>query len=229
MEGNTKMGSFFTVSSAIFNMDISNHAKLLYCAIRKYSNSQNECYPSRTKISSNCGFSITTYKKAVKELIDNNLMTRQARVRANNSQTTNLFTILNIESEYIAVPDNIFGFGLSKIALLVFFCLLHFKGKANKCYPSHKNIADKCDMCLTYVKLAITELIENNLITTENQKRENNGNTTLIYMFTQTCEESEINIIIEIKKFDASILVKYIFNYENLYQFSLFFLIRPPP
>jgi predicted transcriptional regulator len=229
MEGNIKMGSFFTVSSAVFNMDISNHAKLLYCAIRKYSNSQNECYPSRTKIANNCGFSVTTYKKAVNELIDKKLMIRQARVRANNSQTTNLFITTDITNEYIAVPDNIFEFGLSKIALLVFFCLLHFKGKADVCYPSQKMIADKCDVCLTYVKLAVTELIGKNLITTENQKRENNGNTTLIYMFTQIGEDDEIDIVIKIDKFGISILLKYSFDNENYNQFSLFFLIRPPP
>jgi predicted transcriptional regulator len=229
MEGNTKMGSFFTVSSAIFNMNISNHAKLLYCAIRKYSNSQNECYPSRTKISNNCGFSITAYKKAVKELIDNNLMTRQARVRTNNSQTTNLFTTPDIANEYVAVPDNIFEFGLTKMALLVFLCLLHFKGKANMCYPSQKMIADKCDMCLTYVKLAITELVEKNLISTENQKRDNNGNTTLIYMFTKTSEDGEVDITIKIDKFGISIFVKCSFIYEGFYQLGSFFIIRPPP
>jgi hypothetical protein len=156
-------------------------------------------------------------------------MTRQARVRANNSQTTNLFTTADIATEYIAVPDNIFEFGLSKMALLVFFSLLHFKGKSNKCYPSQKNIADKCDMCLTYVKLAITELVEKNLITTENQKRENNANTTLIYMFTQTSEDGEIDIIIKIDKFGISIFVKLTFVYKDFYQVILFFIIRPPP
>lgn len=223
------MVNFFTVSSAIFDMQISNHAKLLYCILRKYANSKNECYPSRTKIANACGFGITTYKKAVNELISNNILTRQKRTRTNNSQTSNLFTTADIESEYIELPENIFEFGLSKMALLVFFCLMHYKGKNNKCYPSQKKIAEKCDICLTYVKLAIAELIEKNLIITENQKRENNGNTTLIYMISQINEDDKIEVIIVVNKFKAKIMVKYKSNYISFYEFMLAFIIRPPP
>jgi len=195
------LNTYFILPNDLFKQSISAYAKVLYAMLKRLSNKEGHCYPSRNKITKECGFSITTYKKAIKELTDNNLIQKQERFRQCGGQSTNLYILINRDSRYFTVRSDVFNLELTTKSIITYLYLLACKGMSQNCYPSYKKIAGNCTICESYVKMAVVELQEKGIIYTQNQTRIDGGNTTLLYTFEKEtkiiCEDiSEENIFL---------------------------------
>lgn len=175
---------YFTVDSdVIADEHLSRFAKLLYCAIRRFGNRKGECYPGRTKLATLGFMSLTSYKRAAKELIEHGYLKRISRKRPNGSQTTNLFVTSAVHKNgFICVPLSLFDNPLSGNAILTLIVLVHIKGKKHYCCPPQKLMAKLTGMCVTSLRAAIKELMSALFIRTARRSRDNGGNATLCYI-----------------------------------------------
>lgn len=64
---------------------------------------------------------------------------------------------------------------------LVYYCLCHFQGKHEDCFPSYRTIADKCKIHVSTVKRCIDVLIKRRYIEKISQKRPDGGSTSNRY------------------------------------------------
>ena len=85
--------NWFYSYDMIFEMDISNHAKLLYLYFCRCADSESQSFPAHRLVVKHCSMGKTTMRKALKELIEVRLITREHRYRKDNSQTSNQYTI----------------------------------------------------------------------------------------------------------------------------------------
>lgn len=89
--------SFF-LPNDIFDYQLSHRNFKVYSYLRKCSNKQHQCWPSRDDIAKKCGIrSRTTVDAAIRELIDEGLISKTARYSADGiTRESNLYTLLDI-------------------------------------------------------------------------------------------------------------------------------------
>ena len=85
--------NWFYSYDMIFDVDISNHAKLLYVYLCRCADSKSQSFPSNKKAAKHCNVGETTTKEAFKVLIKARLITKETRRRKDNGQTSNRYTI----------------------------------------------------------------------------------------------------------------------------------------
>ncbi len=86
-----------------------------------------------------------------------------------------------MEKEFFKVPNELFEHGLSSKAIVVFCCLLRHAGRKMKCFPSRKTIAAECNIGVTTVDRAMSELVSAGLIQKVNRKNVIGGKTSNMY------------------------------------------------
>lgn len=178
------MTATITMSNYIFNTDTSVYSKLVYAAIKKYSNSDGVCFPSRNTLAQLCKISLSTLRKAVNSLVEAKVLEKGFRYRENRSQTSNLYTLapFMISGDYyFKVRSDIFELDLTEIETVVYMYLCSCANKDNECYPSINRIAAACGVSQTSVKYAIKKLCEKQLILKSNQFREDGGKRNNLY------------------------------------------------
>ena len=83
---------------------------------------------------------------------------------------------------YFYVPDAIFKCGLSKTAMLVYFCLCKMSDSSGNCYPSVEYIGDLCNIkSKSTVRRALKDLIDHHLLIKQQQFRKNGGYSSNLY------------------------------------------------
>jgi predicted transcriptional regulator len=172
------------MSNYIFNNQIDVHSKIVYAGLKKFSNNEGICFPSRNTLVEVCKVSLSTVRKAINNLIDAKILDKQERYRQNGSQTSNIYSLTPFMTSgdyYFKVRNDIFDLQLSEKEIIVYMYLCSCSNKENECYPSLRQIAAACSISQTSVKIAMKELIERNLIIKSNQYRENGGRRNNLY------------------------------------------------
>ena len=59
------------------------------------SNKENTCFPAIKTISRECGMGVSTVKRALMDLCDDGYIRKDSRYRADNGQTSNLYTLVS--------------------------------------------------------------------------------------------------------------------------------------
>lgn len=90
------------------------------------------------------------------------------------------------EGNYFRVPNDIFGSGIEKRAFVVYCYLSRCSDmKTRQCYPSLKTIAKACNLSVTTVRRALTDL-------------ENGGWIDITQRFTDNGQESNLYTVLNI-------------------------------
>lgn len=77
----------------IYQEDLSTRSKLVYMYLKDRANKEGQCWPAIQTIGKDLGLSRSTVKRALKELEQAALLTRQGRKRENEGDTSNLYQI----------------------------------------------------------------------------------------------------------------------------------------
>ncbi len=74
---------------------LSSKAVLVFSILLSHMNYKTkECWPSLRKIAAECCISVSSVQRGIKEILAAGLIGKQARYRENNSQTSNLYIII---------------------------------------------------------------------------------------------------------------------------------------
>jgi len=85
--------NWFYSYNMIFDLDISEHAKIVYLYLCRCADSEGQAFPSYSTIAEKCSIGRRTAIKAVKELLAVGLLSVEQRTREDGSLTSNLYTI----------------------------------------------------------------------------------------------------------------------------------------
>lgn len=192
------MTTTLTMSNYIFSTNTDVYSKLVYAALKKYSNNEGKCFPARNTLAQLCKISLSTLRKAINNLVEAKILDKEYRYRENRSQTSNLYTLTSFMisgDSYFKVRADIFELDLADKETIVYMYLCSCSNKDNECYPSIRQIAEACGIGQTSVKAAIKGLIDKNLINKINQFREDGGKRNNFYkIVTEDAESTENNI-----------------------------------
>lgn len=84
-----------------FHSDLKPRARLVLNCLILHANQNGECFPSIKTIAAECGYGVSTVKRALIDLCDAGYLQKQARFdeRKKGGQTSNLYTlILTVDS-----------------------------------------------------------------------------------------------------------------------------------
>jgi len=200
----------------MFGENIDIYSKIVYMTLKKYINKDtNSCFVSKKRLIEECGISMSTLNKALKNLIESGVLKKEYRYRQNNSQTSNLYTLtpfLTGGDYYFTIRKDIFDLDLKTKEIIVYSYLCSTANKNMESHPSIKEIALYCNMGETTVKDVLKELISKNLIEKINQYRADGGKRNNLYKIIQEDNNHEENLI-------ASIDIEHaneVKNYDNL-------------
>jgi len=80
----------------IFDMELSIHAKMVYTYLCCCADDGGQAFPSLNDIAKKCSIkSRKTVVNAIKELEGARLLSKERRIRSNQSNTTNLYIVFN--------------------------------------------------------------------------------------------------------------------------------------
>lgn len=82
-----------------FNFELTIKARTVYVYLAHRSNRQNTCFPGLRRIAQECGISISSVQRAIRELLEFGLVKKEVRHRENRSQTSNLYILANDHNE----------------------------------------------------------------------------------------------------------------------------------
>ena len=87
---------------------VSQSARFVYLCLCKHADNTNQtCFPSLSRIAQIVGKSISTIKRAVRELCRYGAIKRAPRFRKDGGQTSNLYEIVECDFEkLVEIPDN---------------------------------------------------------------------------------------------------------------------------
>ena len=80
--------------NSIYSSDLSHRAKTVYIYLRDRSDASGVCWPGIKTIASELKLSRSTVKRALEELYQAGLVTRERRWRKNGSCTSNLYRLV---------------------------------------------------------------------------------------------------------------------------------------
>lgn len=178
------MTATIAMSNYIFSTNTDVYSKLVYAAIKKFSNNEGKCFPARNTLAQLCKVSLSTLRKAINSLVEAKVLEKEFRYRENRSQTSNLYTLspfMISGGSYFKVRADIFELDLNEKEIIVYMYLCSCSNKDNECYPSIRQIAEACGIGQTSVKAAIKELLDKNFILKINQFREDGGKRNNLY------------------------------------------------
>ena len=95
------MAKYLYVQNA-FHSDLKPRARLVLNCLIMHANKDGECFPSIKTIAAECGYGVSTVKRALNDLCEAGYLQKQARFdeRKKGGQTSNLYTlILTSDSE----------------------------------------------------------------------------------------------------------------------------------
>ena len=97
------MGKFEYMKNA-FGSDLKPRARLVLQCLVYHSDREGSCFPALKTIASECGYSLSTVKRALRELCEAGYIVIQERFdeRKNGGQTSNLYTLSDIPSDEAA-------------------------------------------------------------------------------------------------------------------------------
>ena len=181
---------WFKVFSDVFNVAISYHAKLVYNYLCRCANKDASCFPSVGTIAVACSCGRTTVKKALAELVRQNLLIKHERYAQNGRQTSNLYTIVkNDESQWFVSYNMIFDMPLSAHARIVYQYIRKCSGKNGESFSSVGEISRACGNSKSSVNRALTELDRANLIEAEARYTDDGRQISNIYRLCEPCTE----------------------------------------
>ncbi len=188
------MTTTITMSNYIFSTKTDVYSKLVYAAIKKFSNNEGRCFPARNTLAQLCKVSLSTLRKAINSLVEAKVLEKEFRYRENRSQTSNLYTLspfMISGDSYFKVRSDIFELNMSEKETIVYMYLCACSNKDYECYPSIRQIAEACGIGQTSVKAAIKGLIEKNFINKINQFREDGGRRNNLYKIVSADQDTE--------------------------------------
>lgn len=188
------MTTTIAMSNYIFSTNTDVYSKLVYVAIKKFSNNEGKCFPARNTLAQLCKVSLSTLRKAINSLVEAKVLEKEFRYRKNRSQTSNLYTLspfMITGGSYFKVRADIFELDLNEKEIIVYMYLCSCSNKDNECYPSIRQIAEACGIGQTSVKASIKGLIDKNFINKINQFREDGGKRNNLYKIVSTDQNTE--------------------------------------
>ena len=77
----------------IYHSDLSHRARAVYMYLKDRADSEGRCWPGIRTIAAELGFSRSTVKRALDELCQSGLLTKESRWRENGGRTSNLYRL----------------------------------------------------------------------------------------------------------------------------------------
>ena len=77
----------------IYHSDLSHRARSVYMYLKDRADSEGRCWPGIRTIAAELGFSRSTVKRALDELCQAGLLTKESRWRENGGRTSNLYRL----------------------------------------------------------------------------------------------------------------------------------------
>ena len=96
--------NFFMVPNRIFKQELRPRDFMVYCCLLSHCDKNMTCFPSRQLISRECRIDKKTVDAAIKNLIDNNLISKGPRTRWNGANSSNMYFVNNL-LEDDGMPD----------------------------------------------------------------------------------------------------------------------------
>lgn len=95
-----KIENYGMIQRAVMILEISQHAKLVYCLFNSYAGNSGKCYPSLTTISKNLRMGRATVLKSVAELVDIGLLEVETRYKKDGSKSSNMYYPMMIDETF---------------------------------------------------------------------------------------------------------------------------------
>ena len=99
--------NFFMVPNRIFKQELRPRDFMVYCCLLSHCDKNMTCFPSRQLISRECRIDKKTVDAAIKNLIDNNLISKGPRTRWNGANSSNMYFVNNY---FFRVKDIVISF-----------------------------------------------------------------------------------------------------------------------
>ena len=93
-----KAGNYFFIPNDIFFYCLTPKAFTVLCYLAYISDDTGECHPSRKTIGEHCHIKYGAVDKALKELVDNNMVEIEPRYE-NNLQTSSVYSLCYIRGK----------------------------------------------------------------------------------------------------------------------------------
>ena len=93
-----KLGNYFFIPNDIFFYGLTPKAFAVLCYLAYISDDTGECHPSRKTIGEHCHIKYGAVDKALKELVDNNMVEIEPRYE-NNLQTSSVYSLCYIRGK----------------------------------------------------------------------------------------------------------------------------------
>jgi len=93
-----KAGNYFFIPNDIFFYGLTPKAFAVLCYLAYISDDTGECHPSRKTIGEHCHIKYGAVDKALKELVDNNMVEIEPRYE-NNLQTSSVYSLCYIRGK----------------------------------------------------------------------------------------------------------------------------------
>ena len=93
-----KAGNYFFIPNDIFFYCLTPKAFIVLCYLAYISDDTGECHPSRKTIGKHCHIKYGAVDKALKELVDNNMIEIEPRYE-NNLQTSSVYSLCYIRGK----------------------------------------------------------------------------------------------------------------------------------
>ena len=93
-----KAGNYFFIPNDIFFYCLTPKAFTVLCYLAYISDNTGECHPSRKTIGKHCHIKYGAVDKALKELVDNNMIEIEPRYE-NNLQTSSVYSLCYIRGK----------------------------------------------------------------------------------------------------------------------------------
>lgn len=105
LEFNTEKKNFFYSYNQIFDLDVSEHAKIIYLYFCRLADNNNTSFPAITTIGKACGISRSTVKRAIVELMEIGLLVKVPQKNGRESYSNRY--IINSEPSDKMIEKNI--------------------------------------------------------------------------------------------------------------------------
>lgn len=99
---------YFTVDNIVLDVYgqlLKAHGIAVYCALARFANDESECWPSRRVIKEKTGVSIPQINRELNKLVDLQLITITPQFNEAGDQTSNLYTLLEVQDVPPSLPD----------------------------------------------------------------------------------------------------------------------------
>lgn len=77
----------------LYREELPSRAKTVYMYLKDRSNADGECWPAIKTIARDTSMSVSTVKRAVADLLQHGLLSKEKRYRENGGNSSNKFTL----------------------------------------------------------------------------------------------------------------------------------------